>query len=1185
MIAADRRKVLKIAGTKGFATNVDEQDLKENFYLRMRGLRSETEGFVAERDFGTKHRYSSYPTGITIVDGTVLNVPASSAEYDIVAGYDSSGRLRLFVYDSAWIELTKYYTGIVTAISTNSLTVGTLADSDAVAVPDGAFSIANYLVYSEASGYAALVVSAAAASGASSVITTLNETAITVASGGHGFAIGDTVYIYRETGILPDTAYKPTPTVNLRGYQFLNGTSPHIRWNQIDFQRKVNMYYGDGTIANARQPIQIRKGRRLGVNSFSVGGASDWANITHAYGSVQFNATWAIEDTSVNYFWAVYGSSVVYSQDGGTNWLAGVVPAGTQTLRGIQMLSLTVGYAWGDTGTVIKTTDGGANWSSVSTATIGTTSLRGGFFFTSPADTGYLCGNAGPVGKVFKTANAGSTWTQQTTPGGVAVYRSMSFIEGDADKGLVVGDNTLAAIAIYTTNGGTAWTSCTGLPTGLTPFGTTEKAYDVAMLSATSAILVVQGYNPSLPLQKMGKVYATTGSLAAFTLRNGFDIDRWPTGLKMSSATAGRLCGYDTVTGNGIVYVTADAGFTWTEERLPTSSVRLWDITFLTGDTAKWFAVGDSGGVKYLGGSPSSTGVPVAEGWTVQKAQLTPDFKAFGAINSYLQNSSLTQEIGDGFQIKVDSTPADEATSGEQWFLRIYVTVLYAEYNYDTYYQESDPIAKVYVRPAATDKHPNPKITVYVDPALVNKNVIGFNFYVARNDVNELAIDKWPENPKEAILLWTQLVYDKDNKGYDVGWTFNDQLRYAYAVEVNKFTNTLIEAASANINLLDALAHAPDEKREYLRPRYVAKAVRQQGSIVSVDQDDGILRFSTFDGYGVHQDDNFPDVSVDNFGFKQKLNLLPVAGELMGLVTHNDQILAFRPYTVEQIDLYSGVQRAYEADVLAKRSILNTPYGTFWAGNNAIYLFPSGRADIQVANIAWKNFFDGTLKATNGDQFISKANRQASIGGYDPTYHEYWLHVLCDDEAGTGTEYLCFRMNPEVGLWNVRKLNIGTNAAVAYFARDTTGMIIGYSAGLLNYPNRISANSLMYEDDVTSADVTASKGVITSATLHLGSVYALNTNVALLDILIDHTTLGTGSFDLTLFANAETTAFDTKTVPVNARPLKRRIVMRSRVDRARVAFGLSGTALTTVTKFNISQIEIGFAPDERLGNI
>jgi hypothetical protein len=146
-------------------------------------------------------------------------------------------------------------------------------------------------------------------------------------------------------------------------------------------------------------------------------------------------------------------------------------------------------------------------------------------------------------------------------------------------------------------------------------------------------------------------------------------------------------------------------------------------------------------------------------------------------------------------------------------------------------------------------------------------------------------------------------------------------------------------------------------------------------------------------------------------------------------------------------------------------------------------------------------------------------------------------------------------------------------------------MIIGYSAGLLNYPNRISANSLMYEDDVTSADVTASKGVITSATLHLGSVYALNTNVALLDILIDHTTLGTGSFDLTLFANAETTAFDTKTVPVNARPLKRRIVMRSRVDRARVAFGLSGTALTTVTKFNISQIEIGFAPDERLGNI
>ena len=64
------------------------------------------------------------------------------------------------------------------------------------------------------------------------------------------------------------------------------------------------------------------------------------------------------------------------------------------------------GYAAGDGGTILKTTDGGANWAIQTTPT--TEGLRGLHFVDQ--DTGYAVGYAGTL---LKTTDGGGNWVRQ----------------------------------------------------------------------------------------------------------------------------------------------------------------------------------------------------------------------------------------------------------------------------------------------------------------------------------------------------------------------------------------------------------------------------------------------------------------------------------------------------------------------------------------------------------------------------------------------------------------------------------------------------------------------------------------------------------------------------------------------------------------------------------------------------
>jgi len=105
-------------------------------------------------------------------------------------------------------------------------------------------------------------------------------------------------------------------------------------------------------------------------------------------------------------------------------------------------------------GIVLKTTNGGDNWTQVSAPGIfGLTNLA---FPT--LQTGYCVGWSN---KVLKTTNGGTSWTEIVVAANIYYIHSIAF--KDANNGVIVGvNNSGNAFAYATSNGGTSWTLGTG---------------------------------------------------------------------------------------------------------------------------------------------------------------------------------------------------------------------------------------------------------------------------------------------------------------------------------------------------------------------------------------------------------------------------------------------------------------------------------------------------------------------------------------------------------------------------------------------------------------------------------------------------------------------------------------------------------------------------------------------------
>lgn len=169
--------------------------------------------------------------------------------------------------------------------------------------------------------------------------------------------------------------------------------------------------------------------------------------------------------TSLNTGYAVGDSgTLIKTTDGGITWSlqsSGV----TKILRSVFFLNNNVGYITGDRGTILKTINGGNTWTSLQTTD--TTDLYSVYF--TNANTGYAGGHSGNMlaianwqdgvykgwlgvgGHMLRTSDGGNTWTEQSLPS-AGLLSSIFFT--DANTGYAVGE---FGTILKSTNGGSTW--------------------------------------------------------------------------------------------------------------------------------------------------------------------------------------------------------------------------------------------------------------------------------------------------------------------------------------------------------------------------------------------------------------------------------------------------------------------------------------------------------------------------------------------------------------------------------------------------------------------------------------------------------------------------------------------------------------------------------------------------------
>lgn len=143
---------------------------------------------------------------------------------------------------------------------------------------------------------------------------------------------------------------------------------------------------------------------------------------------------------------------ILHTIDGGNNWR--IQNSGTTNiLRDIEFVSLRTGWAVGDNGTILYTENGGRSWKQKETDV--TARLEEVVFIDD--NTGWISGR-NPY-TILKTTDGGQNWTNISS-GDWRSVRKLRFI--DKENGLAIGDaaemfSTTEGI-VSTTDGGATWT-------------------------------------------------------------------------------------------------------------------------------------------------------------------------------------------------------------------------------------------------------------------------------------------------------------------------------------------------------------------------------------------------------------------------------------------------------------------------------------------------------------------------------------------------------------------------------------------------------------------------------------------------------------------------------------------------------------------------------------------------------
>jgi photosystem II stability/assembly factor-like uncharacterized protein len=217
--------------------------------------------------------------------------------------------------------------------------------------------------------------------------------------------------------------------------------------------------------------ISLRSGKLVSVSIFVLLLAATASYSQNVYMLEQTGVTVSLRGVSfvddINGFAVGDSGTIIHTTNGGKNWVT-QISSTTNSLLAVSCLSADTCWAVGTGGTVLSTFNGGATWNTMNPGISAT--LRSIYSFSTVA---FIA--VGDSGTILQTTNSGSNWTIGRY--GSDALNSVSF--GNADTGVAIGN---AGTILRTSNAGVVWDTVQS--------GVTYSLSGVSFISSTAGCIV-----------------------------------------------------------------------------------------------------------------------------------------------------------------------------------------------------------------------------------------------------------------------------------------------------------------------------------------------------------------------------------------------------------------------------------------------------------------------------------------------------------------------------------------------------------------------------------------------------------------------------------------------------------------------------------------------------------------------
>ncbi len=303
--------------------------------------------------------------------------------------------------------------------------------------------------------------------------------------------------------------------------------------------------------------------------------------------------------------------------------------SGTQlNLNSIFFIDSNAGWAVGDSGIILNTTNGGTNWTNQSGAT--SDNLNSVYFETS--STGWIVGENV---RILKSTDGGSSWNSQiANPPFPVDLHSVQFL--DLNNGWALGHYMYSSTGydsylIRTTNGGANWENNQGFMD--------EKLFSVFFVDSNLGFV--------------------SGSEIARTTDGGAN---WSTVFSLSmnefysvyfiNSTTGWIAGKNSLQSKGLIYKTTDSGLNWS--LLRSDTLKTYTSVFFVDGNNGWVS-GQSGDILFTSDGGTN--------WSSQTSGTTSNLNSIYFVNNLTgwavgDNGTILNTINGGTPVELVSFTA-----------------------------------------------------------------------------------------------------------------------------------------------------------------------------------------------------------------------------------------------------------------------------------------------------------------------------------------------------------------------------------------------------------------------------------------------------------------------------------------------------------------------------------------------